>query len=96
MTEQEAIAKLKQHLEWGFSEETSQAIQMAIDALETRVEKKLLMTAKTKRCPNCNRAVSSFWNTHENIFDRKLILPNDMKDSEIIKEFAKEISTGKE
>lgn len=32
----------------------------------------------------------------ENIFDRKLILPNDMKDSEIIKEFAKEISTGKE
>ena len=45
MTEQEAIAKLKQHLEWGFSEETSQAIQMAIDALETRVEKKLRMTA---------------------------------------------------
>lgn len=32
----------------------------------------------------------------ENIFNRKLILPNDMKDSEIIKEFAKEISTGKE
>lgn len=32
----------------------------------------------------------------ENIFDRKLILPNDMKDSEIIKEFAEEISTGKE
>lgn len=67
MTEQEAIDKLKQHLEWGFSEETSQAIQMAIDALETGVEKKLRMTAKTKRCPNCNRAVSNFWNTHENI-----------------------------
>ena len=32
----------------------------------------------------------------ENIFDRKLILPNDMKDSEIIKEFVEEISTGKE
>lgn len=32
----------------------------------------------------------------ENIFDRKLILPNDMKDSEIIKEFAEEISTRKE
>lgn len=67
MTEQEAIDKLKQHLEWGFSEKTSQAIQMAIDALETRVEKKLRMTAKTKRCPNCSRAVSSLWNTHENI-----------------------------
>ena len=26
----------------------------------------------------------------ENIFDRKLILPNDMKDSEIIKEFLEE------
>lgn len=32
----------------------------------------------------------------ENIFDRKLILPNDMKDSDIIKEFAEEISTRKE
>lgn len=32
----------------------------------------------------------------ENIFDRKLILPNDKKDSEIIKEFLEEISTGKE
>ena len=32
----------------------------------------------------------------ENIFDRNLILTNDMQDSEIIKEFLEEISTGKE
>lgn len=64
MTEQEAIDKLKQHLEWGFSE---QAIQMAIDALEARAGKKLRMTEKIKRCPNCNRAVINFRNTHENI-----------------------------
>lgn len=37
------------------------------------------------------------WNDKlQNIFDRRLILPNDKKDSEIIKEFLEEISTGKE
>lgn len=32
----------------------------------------------------------------EEIFDRKLILPNDKKDSEIIKEFAEQNLTRKE
>lgn len=47
-----------------------------------------------KEYPDATIGINDEW--LENIFDRKLILPNDMKDSEIIKEFAKEISTGKE
>ena len=67
MTEQEAIKRLKQLLKLELSEETSQAIQIAINALEIRTKKKLRITTKTKRCPNCNRALSSLWNTHENV-----------------------------
>lgn len=49
---------------------------------------------KEKEYPNATIGINDEW--LENIFDRKLILPNDMKDSEIIKEFVEEISTGKE
>lgn len=49
---------------------------------------------KKKEYPNATIGINDEW--LENIFDRKLILPNDMKASEIIKEFAEEISTGKE
>lgn len=44
--------------------------------------------------PNETIGINDEW--LENIFDRKIILPNDKKDSEIIKEFVEEISTGKE
>lgn len=49
---------------------------------------------REKEYPDETIGINDEW--LENIFDRKLILPNDMKDSEIIKEFAEEISTGKE
>lgn len=49
---------------------------------------------REKEYPDATTGINDEW--LENIFDRKLILPNDMKDSEIIKEFAEEISTGKE
>ena len=49
---------------------------------------------KKKEFPNATIGINDEW--LENMFDRKLILPNDMKDSEIIKQFAEEISTGKE
>lgn len=44
---------------------------------------------KKKENPNATIGINDEW--LENIFDRKLILPNDMKDSEIIKEFVEEI-----
>nr|DAN89853.1 MAG TPA: hypothetical protein [Caudoviricetes sp.] len=43
---------------------------------------------KEKEYPNATIGINDEW--LENIFDRKLILPNDMKDSEIIKEFAEQ------
>nr|DAI97762.1 MAG TPA: hypothetical protein [Caudoviricetes sp.] len=49
---------------------------------------------KKKENPNETIGINDEW--LENIFDRKIILPNDKKDSEIIKEFVEEISTGKE
>ena len=49
---------------------------------------------KKKENPNATIGINDEW--LENIFDRKLMLSNDMKDSEIIKEFVEEISTGKE
>lgn len=49
---------------------------------------------KKKENPNETIEINDEW--LENIFDRKIILPNDKKDSEIIKEFVEEISTGKE
>lgn len=49
---------------------------------------------KKKENPNETIGINDEW--LENIFDRKIILLNDKKDSEIIKEFVEEISTGKE
>ena len=49
---------------------------------------------REKEYPDATIGINDEW--LENIFDRKIILPNDMKDSEIIKDFAEEISTGKE
>lgn len=49
---------------------------------------------REKEYPDATIGINDEW--LENIFDRKLILPNDMKDSDIIKEFAEKISTGKE
>ena len=45
---------------------------------------------REKEYPNATIGVNDEW--LENIFDRKLILPDDKKDSEIIKEYL----TGKE
>ena len=42
MTEQKAIARLKHHIEWGFSEPTKEALEMAIKALEKQIPKKPL------------------------------------------------------
>lgn len=55
---------------------------------------KIELEMKKKENSRATIGINDEW--LENIFDRKLILPNDMKDSEIIKEFAEEISTGKE
>nr|DAP23931.1 MAG TPA: hypothetical protein [Caudoviricetes sp.] len=49
---------------------------------------------KKKENTNATIGVEDEW--LENIFDRKLILPNNKKDSEIIKEFAEENLTRKE
>ena len=49
---------------------------------------------KKKENPNATIGIND--ERFENILDRKLILPNNKKDSEIIKEFLEEISTGKE
>ena len=43
---------------------------------------------KKKENPNATIGINDEW--LENIFDRKIILPNDIKDSEIIKEFAEQ------
>lgn len=43
---------------------------------------------KKKENPNETIGINDEW--LENIFDRKIILPNDKKDSEIIKEFAEQ------
>lgn len=43
---------------------------------------------KKKENPNETIGINDEW--LENIFDRKIILPNDEKDSEIIKEFAEQ------
>ena len=49
---------------------------------------------KKKENANITIGVEDEW--LEDIFDRKLILPNDKKDSEIIKEFAEQNLTRKE
>ena len=49
---------------------------------------------KKKENPDATIGINDEW--LENIFDRKIILPNDIKDSEIIKEFAEENLTRKE
>lgn len=49
-----------------------------------------------KKKENANATIGFEDEWLENIFDRKLILPNDKKDSEIIKEFAEQNLTRKE
>lgn len=43
-----------------------------------------------KKKENSNETIGINDEWLENIFDRKIILPNDKKDSEIIKEFAEQ------
>ena len=43
---------------------------------------------KKKETPNATIGINDEW--LKNIFDRKIILPSDIKDIEIIKEFAEE------
>ena len=65
MTEQKAIARLEHHIEWGFSEPTKEALEMAIKALEKQIPKKVvfcrnLMTKEANTiCPACKRIVES-------------------------------------
>ena len=55
---------------------------------------KIEMEMKKKENSRGTIGVNDEW--FENIFDRKIILPDNEKSSELLKEFAEEYSTGKE
>lgn len=49
---------------------------------------------REKEYPDATIGINDEW--LENFLNREVILPNNKKDSKIIKEFLEEISTGKE
>ena len=55
---------------------------------------KIEMEMKKKENSRGTIGVNDEW--LKNIFDRKIILPDNEKSSELLKEFAEEYSTGKE
>lgn len=57
MTEQEAVERIKMHMDWNLSKPTQEALDMAIKALEKQIPKKFARKEEfmaKNRCPECN------------------------------------------
>ena len=56
MTEQEAVERIKMHMDWNVSKPTQEALDMAIKALEKQIPKKVVNIdefADYAECPSC-------------------------------------------
>ena len=54
MTKQEAVEKLKIHKEWNLNQSTSEAVEMAIKALEQQIPRSVYFDDTTYMCSSCN------------------------------------------